>query len=223
MTVVSSNALALPLHLTKLYSISKGTKLYYDVLNVDAAEPKCCCKWESKLNCEIKWKDCFFKIQKIRDVTLKWLQLRIVHRIIGTNVILSAIGVRTNDRCSFCNIEKDGIEHIFWNCHHTNQFLLAFERKIKEKCPHASRFKLTCNLVLFGIERNVKTDEVLDFIILLVKQYIYNCRFKSSLPTLDVFLKLLKYRFAIEEYNAKIHLNHSGFSAKWQMYKSLLN
>ena len=103
-----------------------------------------------------------------------------------------------------------------------NQFLLCLKKWIRDKCVHTSRINLTCNLVLFGTDRNVKTDEVLDFIILLVKQFIYNCKYRNTLPTLEAFTKHLKHRYAIEEYNAKVHLNFANFVAKWNLYKPLL-
>ena len=52
----------------------------------------------------------FFKIQKIDDIKLKWLQMRIVHRVIATNVVLKKMGIIICEQCTFCD-EKDSIEH----------------------------------------------------------------------------------------------------------------
>ena len=51
--------------LKSIYSIHKGTKLYYNILVKNNVERNCCSKWIAKLNCDISWKCCFQKIQKI--------------------------------------------------------------------------------------------------------------------------------------------------------------
>ena len=53
-----------------IYSGQKGAHLYYEVLIQDAYEPKCCEKWETKLNTDINWNTSFKKIQKIREIKL---------------------------------------------------------------------------------------------------------------------------------------------------------
>ncbi|XP_076453470.1 uncharacterized protein LOC143288729 [Babylonia areolata] len=100
----------------KLMSICKGSKLYYDILIDNGVHPQCCSKWDEKLNIVHDWRKCFLYICKIPDVKLKWFQIRIVHRCLGTNVILKEMGVLNNDLCSFCNTMKDSIRHMFWQC-----------------------------------------------------------------------------------------------------------
>ena len=74
--------------------------------------PNCCLKWSEKLKSNISWNTVFIKVQKIKDVNLKWLQIRIIHRIIATNIVLNKMGVTANTQCGFCNDKKDSIEHL---------------------------------------------------------------------------------------------------------------
>ena len=64
-----------------IYSGQKGARLYYEVLIQDANPPKCCEKWETKVNTDINWNTSFRKIQKIREIKLKWFQIRLIQRI----------------------------------------------------------------------------------------------------------------------------------------------
>ena len=105
----------------KLYETNKGCKSY-DVLNQNDAKPNCCSKWEDKLQRNIPWQFCFHLLSKIYDVNIKWFQMRIMHRITGTNVMLKEMGVTNNNKCSFCLTVKDTIQHIFWECKHSQQF-----------------------------------------------------------------------------------------------------
>ena len=63
---------------------------------------------EKKSYCNL----CFLKIHKIDDIKLKWLQMRIVHWVIATNVVLKKMGIINCEQCTFCD-EKDSIEHLF--------------------------------------------------------------------------------------------------------------
>jgi hypothetical protein len=119
----------------------------------------------------------------------KWFQIRIVHRIIATNVILKEMGVTTSDKCSFCNPWlKDSIVHLLWNCDIVKIFWQSFETSwINVHCKNAYNIRLSeCyNLV----ETNFKTDRIIDLIVLLAKQCLYNCKYFNELPLLHVFKK----------------------------------
>ena len=151
------------------------------------------------------------------------MQIRITHRIIATNVVLQAMGVCNNNVCIFCKSERDSIQHLFWNCNHVNKFWYNFEKVLNDKCGIVFNLKFSEQLVLFGIDSHIKTDDVFDLILLLAKQYIYSCRFNNSLPTVDVFLKRLKYRYEIELYNAKIRQEVNNFNTKWIFIRTYSN
>ena len=113
------------------------------------------------------WKSCFHQLSKIDDVNIKRFQMRIMHRImhriIGTNVMLKEIGVINNNKCSFCLIAKDTIQHIFWECKHSQQFWTRFLVLLKEKCTSCYRLRQSECLILFGIDDNIKTETVFDY------------------------------------------------------------
>ena len=64
-----------------------------------------------KLNKTINWKITFAKVQKIAHIKLKWFKIRLVQRIMATNVMLLNMGVVANNLCSFCEQERDSLEH----------------------------------------------------------------------------------------------------------------
>ena len=91
---------------------------------------------------------------------------------------------------------------------------------ISTSCETASNIKITENLVLFGVDSTVITDNIFDLIILLAKQYLYRCKFEQSVPLVSVFRKQFKLR--LEEYNSKITFQENAFNARWHCYKTLL-
>ena len=76
-----------------LYSGQNGARLYYEVLIQNATKPKRCEKWKTKLKTDITWNTSFKKIQKMREIKLKWFHIRLVQRSLATNVVLAHMGV----------------------------------------------------------------------------------------------------------------------------------
>lgn len=133
------------------------------------------------------------------------------------------MGVTASDKCSFCNQEKDSIVHLFWNCDIVKNFWQSFETWINVHCENAYNIRLSECYVLFGVENNFKTDRTFDLIVLLAKQYLYNCKYYNELPLLHVFKKKLLWRYKIERYNAILCQSLPSFNADWVCYKSLVS
>ena len=59
---------------------------------------------------------------ELRGVKLRWLQMRILHIILATNITLTEMGVVDDTRCNFCNTERGSVENIFGKCHCIRRF-----------------------------------------------------------------------------------------------------
>ena len=59
--------------------------------------------------------------------------MRIIHRIIATNIVLNKMGVTANTQCGFCNDEKDSTEHMFWKCASIRRFWTFDGNNIERK------------------------------------------------------------------------------------------
>ena len=147
---------------------------------------------------------------------MKRFQMRIMHRILWTNVILNEMGVTNNNRCSFCLIAKDNTTHILGKYIQPtvlDMFLVFTEwemyllLQIKTEC-----------LILFWIDDGIKTENVFDFILLLAKQYQYKCNIEKQLLNINIFRKQLLYRYK----QRNIMLRHSSFSSRWEPYNLFL-
>ena len=81
-TIHNNRYLDEPKCIKMLLSVTKGSKSYYDTLIENDTIPKCCIKWNEKLNVDTDWKACFLQTHKISDMKLKWFQIRIIHRCV---------------------------------------------------------------------------------------------------------------------------------------------
>ena len=134
LTVEGNGSLDLIKTLKIIYTQQKGAHLYYEVPTHDTNKPNCCEKWEAKLNKNINWFTTFKKIQKLQETKLKWFQIRLVHRILGTNVVLKHMGIKNDYVCSFCRKERDTINHLFRRCACVQQFWKQFQMAINDGC-----------------------------------------------------------------------------------------
>ena len=94
---------------------------------------------------------------------------------------------------------------------------------IHERCIHCNAFSFSQELVIFGVKERTDTDRVLDFIILLAKVFIYNCKVENQLPRIRVFINFLKYRHSFEKYVATIQGKRIDFEFSWQLYLPLFS
>ena len=222
-TIKSNKSFEISSCFRKIMSTPKGSKVYYDILTENTELPKCCLKWNEKLNVQTDWEKCFLLVHKTSDVKLKWLQLRTIHRCLGTNVVLKQMGISSTELCSFCKTEKDSIFHMFWQCRFAQTFWTQFTDTINKKCINAVNFQITGPLVIIGFDKIMHIDPILYSIILLAKEYLYYCKLNNNLPALQGLLNKLKYRYSVEEYIARKNLTLTEFLTEWACYTPIFD
>ena len=116
------------------------------------AAPKAIVKWvESNVNISFDWRTVFKLPYRVTNYTkIQYFQFRLLHRIIGVNSFLFRLHLINSPLCSFCNLENETIEHLFWDCPIVSNFWHA-SKSLSLKTPFV--FDKTC--VLFGYTENV--------------------------------------------------------------------
>ena len=123
------------------------------ILNANQDTPTAQQKWSNELLPEnFKWDKIYslpFKITKYTN--LRWFQYRLVHRILATNTFLCKIGIKQDNRCSFCNTHQETLKHIFWECDIVNTFWHNVENWMKDVCAHITDLNLAVHRhLLYG-------------------------------------------------------------------------
>lgn len=176
-------------------------------------------KWNLEFNFnEQDWKN-IYKLPFVctKDPKLQWFQYRINHRIIGTNHLLSKMGLRDNSNCSFCAMNPETITHLFWECEFSQNLLQNVKTFIKDKCS-LDNLDWTKADVIFGLRDSQKA---LNNIMLTIKLHIYQSKMKSSLPNLEVLKKQLVSLINTERFNAQKTMTLENFDKIWGTYKPL--
>jgi hypothetical protein len=114
-------------------------------------------KWEEILGIDIADWSIYFRILKkcCRDTYLINLQYKFLHRVIPTNTFLFKIHIKDTKLCSFCNVEDETVEHLFFNCPLLFPFLRALYDCLKRYFHniefHKEQFLLITGVLIYTL------------------------------------------------------------------------
>ena len=137
-------------------------------------------------------------------------------RIVATNKFLFLCKRTGSNLCDFCNMEIETQEHIFIECDVTQNFWNQLKNYLIQQNFTVNISKLDMCLGKGGNE-----NELIDFIIICAKYYIYSCKYKLILPHIEHFKSILEQRREIEKIialnNDKIEIHNK----KWEKFLPL--
>ena len=86
----------------------------------------------------------YFKTtNKIKDPHLRWIEMRILHRILPTQKLLDIMALVDSPNYSFCQNEIKTLNHLFCECQHVKRFWNNLNKQIKTSCPDSPDLALT--------------------------------------------------------------------------------
>ena len=204
-----------------LYSVEPSEN-YNELFYVENGKPKALSKSYSKmiywyfinkkpktLNCIYKWQekyptlsdDCWAKIFKnsfriTKETKLQSLQYKIIHRVIMCKKKLNEMRILDSPLCVYCQ-ENDDLSHFFINCPYVKEFWLAIFNWIST--IYETQINIQDIEIIFGLQENDEYKEVLNFIILIAKHFIYRNRINDiHILNLQSFKADLRYRLKIQ-------------------------
>lgn len=180
-------------------------------------------RWQKDYFTNIDWQKAYDIVQKSLNCTrLKWLQIRILHRIITTNKSVSKYKLEQVATCTFCRKTEETICHLFIDCEIVKDFWKALETIIGTKCVHSSSFVLSREIILFGTSATFKSTQSLDLIIVMAKMHIYKHKVNNTKPKISNFITEVKQRYEQEKYNAIISNNNNKHANKWLSFMPMI-
>ena len=172
-------------------------------------------KWEEILGIDIADWSIYFRILKkcCRNTYLINFQYKFLHRVIPTNTFLFKIHIKDTKLCSFCNVEDETVEHLFFNCPLIFPFPRAFYDCLKRYFHNIEFHK---EQFLLGFKEESLT---LNLLILIAKNYIYKCKLKEKIPNIIELKYRIKNYYSLEQYIAIKNNNLKGFEKYWTPVK----
>ena len=146
-------------------------------------------------------------------------QYKIIHRILSTNALLYKYKLKETHLCSFCNEIKETISHLFWGCIVVRNFWLEISKILREQCD--IEIPNTAVEIVLGSETLSNFE---NFIVILIKYYIYSCRLKASVPSTPGIINMLKHTYEIEILSASFYRQpamRDKIEQKWYALKNI--
>ena len=103
----------------------------------------------------------------------------------------------SSNLCDFCNRNIETLLHIFYECPVVQNFWGEFQQFLRSK---DIQFELKSKTICFGSED--RNNDMLNFLIISAKYFIYCCKIKNTVPSLIHFKQTLKQRQQIEQHIA---------------------
>ena len=179
-------------------------------------------KWCEQLDMEIEdWETIYqtpFQCTKNNKYII--FQYKILHRILSTNSLLYKCRLKETHLCSFCNETKETILHLFWDCCVVKNLWLEISELFQNRCSFF--LCLTERNVILGSETADISDNLF---IVLIKYYIYSCRFTLSQPCLTGAIKMLKHAYNIEKLSTSFYRSpaiREKTEQKWNIIANVL-
>ena len=112
------------------------------------------------------------------------------------------IGINNNNRCTFCGQKEENVLHLFWECNVTQGFVQRVENWLKHSCRHLERLHISREDLFLGkVDSDYKRiDKALNFILLVIKDYIFKQKYKGERPYTEGFKHSRKFHFNTEKY-----------------------
>jgi len=181
--------------ITKLKQTLVSKHAYRELIDRNFEGVKLDKKWAQYFNTANLDKSLWFKhINNITiDNVLRSFQFKVLHRIIYFNDKLFLFKVSNETSCDFCNETSDSIEHRFWEC-----------RKVQELWKDIIKWysELTESQITLSYKEiisNLCGDNLLNFVVLYTKYYIYKCFLAKNDLSIHKLTCEIKYMEIIEK------------------------
>ena len=156
-----------------------------------------------------------WKNKKVLD-----FQYKVLHRVVALNPLLFKMGIK--DKCTFCNDEKETIQHMLYRCKKVRKFW----KQVKDWFNSIidGDIDILETDVIFGNLTYLPHVKECNAIIILGKYFIYGCKLKENIPILPNFLRRIKSELEAEKEIANNLNKIERFLDKWgEFWTSLRN
>ena len=145
----------------------------------------------------IEWKEIYVLARSLKVLnSMKDLQYKILFRFVATNKLLFKMGKVASRACTFCEIEQESIEHLFFDCQMIKDFWLSiFE--IWNYITNSNVLPTSRDILLGRYFERTEKGEILNTLIIIGKFYIWNCKLKLNLTNVKLFQDIVKETFFV--------------------------
>ena len=211
----------IPKLITVLNKNKKGCRDMYDMFLLDIKFTNSyLTKWKADLDIRDNWQtdDIHALVFKCtNDITIRWFQYRIVHRILATNKFLYKIKIATSPLCTFCKMEEETLLHLFVSCDIVHNIWNQLEKWIYEKTGLLLNYSK--KEIIFG--KKGRQFVAPNMIIFIAKLYIYKQKMRNGSLLLHFIQQEIVNYYNLEKYIFCKEGKFTKFSDRWKSLEKL--
>ena len=160
---------------------------------------------ENVLDRKVNWNSVYKNLAKtIQEPKIRIFCYKLYHRCAPTNKFLfQKIKEVTSPLCSFCNVEEETTEHLFFFCVKSKEMWTVINNlilKLDDTCDEAKHLNITNSLIGLENPKNITYN----FITSYFKFFIWKCKCNKSLPTTSSVRNYFKQIFSLQLYAKKM-------------------
>lgn len=215
-------------HLVKIINTDKVCKnVYWSIINYKTSK--------ENYNNEVKWienvtiniirgdRNCwktiyYMPFRATLDSHMRSFQFKLVNRTLITNRHLKLYNIKEQDYCEFCKVQTETYEHLFFECKYVKPLWSKLENWLEPNMSFIQ--KLNVENIIFGFRYDSTENNLLNFIVLIAKRYIYNCRCKEMKPVFETILLEIKKCYRTEQYLSNFNKRYAN---RWGIIVGKLN
>ena len=144
------------------------------------------------------------KITKFRDFQYRMLLNKLVF-----NIDLFKWRKRNDDICTFCKTHSEDLFHSLLYCKYSKRIWKALNDIIQIDITETDLSSFICN--------SSSSEDVINFIVIIIKQYLYRNRCQGKLPNITGAKREITTNYYIENSIAKKENNTKKFEKRWKV------
>jgi hypothetical protein len=209
--------------------LTSSTKIFYWKFvnkNIHDVKPTCLSRWSNSYEIDPTiWPAIFSApFKACRETQLQSFQYRVIHRILPCNEWLYIRKVISSDQCTYryCdNPSTDTIRHFLITCSLVANFWKAFVTWWN-RLEYSKLNPLVEENIILGFPCITTEDTVINYCLILAKNYIYRCKKNQKNISILSYLAILKDKMTVEEMICIQNNDQNHFITTWShLYNKL--
>ena len=188
--------------------------LYWDLVKKIGTTPTSKHKYKELLpTTDLPWQEIYLLPRSATvDSKPREFQYKCLNRIVFTNKVLYKMGIVDSPMCNFCGKSEESLEHPFIYCEISKKLWLLETKWLKDY--FINFHSLNSIDTTFGFFR--KDFLLLNHIIIICKQVIFQCRSLDIKPSLALLKARIKNVYQVELFIAKNNKSLETLNKKWK-------
>ena len=216
--------IATPLKTPHLKALTKrASRTFYDKMIMDKygkQEATALVRWIKDLQMDEQsateqWEQAFKNLSNIIAMRLRTFQFKVLHRLHYTNNRLVKFQQAKNEYCRFCDSVPETLIHMYWECPITQRLWMGIWQRI-----YGEKEVIDVDPVKIMLGLFMEEEMVLNLVGVIIKKYILECKWKETIPLVEVGWRKIQHVNKIEQ---QVYANKSKrgqYESKWKMIDS---